>query len=66
MLEFDSKEPTSLMLIYMKLSEFTEEDLKELAKQLSRPYGDIGIQVANTMNETNITMTLNAIRHLSL
>lgn len=50
----------------MKLSEFTEEDLKELAKQLSQPNGDIGVQVANTMNETNISMTLNAIGHLDV
>lgn len=50
----------------MELSEFTEEDLKELAKQLSQPDGDVGIQVANTMNETNISMTVNAIRHLNL
>ncbi|UTW65996.1 class I SAM-dependent methyltransferase [bacterium SCSIO 12643] len=50
----------------MKLSEFTEEDLKELAKQLSQPTGDIGVKVANTMNETNISMTLNAIGHLDV
>lgn len=50
----------------MNLSDFTEEDLKELAQQLSQPNGDLGIQVANTMNETNITMTLNAISHLNV
>jgi SAM-dependent methyltransferase len=50
----------------MDLSEFTEDQLKELSSQLSRPNGEIGIQVAKTMNETNISMTLNAIQNLDI
>jgi len=38
-----------------------EEDLKALAKQLSCPDGDLGRQVAEMMNESNIRMTLESI-----
>lgn len=40
------------------------EALKELALQLSQPQGIKGIEIANMMNETNITMTLHAINSL--
>lgn len=43
-----------------------EEELKALASQLSRPEGDLGVQVANTMNESNIGMTIHAIKRLVL
>ena len=43
-----------------------KEDLKELAKQLGNPAGEIGIEVANMMNATNIGMTKHAIKSLTL
>ncbi len=43
-----------------------KDDLKELAKQLGNPEGEIGIEVANMMNTTNIGMTKHAIESLNL
>lgn len=43
-----------------------KDDLKELAKQLGNPKGEIGIEVANMMNATNIGMTKHAIESLNL
>jgi len=43
-----------------------KDDLKELAKQLGNPEGEIGIEVANMMNATNIGMTKHAIKSLTL
>lgn len=43
-----------------------KEDLKELAKQLGNPAGEIGIEVANMMNATNIDMTKYSIESLNL
>ncbi|WP_200975159.1 class I SAM-dependent methyltransferase [Echinicola sp. 20G] len=40
---------------------FTEEDLKAIAAQLSHPKGEMGIEVGDTMHESNITMTKKAI-----
>jgi len=44
----------------------TEQELKILAEQLSKPEGDVGKDVAKMMNETNITMTKESIRILML
>lgn len=43
-----------------------KDDLKELANQLGNPKGEIGIEVANMMNTTNIGMTKHAIESLNL
>lgn len=43
-----------------------KNDLKELAKQLGNPEGEIGIEVANMMNATNIGMTKHSIKSLNL
>ena len=43
-----------------------KDDLKELAKQLGNPEGEIGIEVANMMNATNIGMTKYSIESLNL
>ncbi len=42
-------------------TEFTPEDLKKIASQLSCPTGDNGIEMGNLMNETNIEMTRSSI-----
>lgn len=44
----------------------TEEDLKELASQLGKPNGNIGIEVADNMNEHNIGMTINGVTSLNI
>jgi ubiquinone/menaquinone biosynthesis C-methylase UbiE len=43
-----------------------QNDLQELASQLSHPKGEKGIQVADMMHATNIGMTLHAISSLEL
>lgn len=43
-----------------------QNELQELASQLSHPKGEKGIQVADMMNATNIGMTLHAISSLEL
>ncbi|GGF28228.1 class I SAM-dependent methyltransferase [Echinicola rosea] len=45
---------------------FTEEELKAIAAQLSHPKGEMGIDVAATMHESNISMTEKAIELLHL
>jgi len=42
------------------------QKLKEIAKQLQQPNGDKGIEIANMMHETNINMTLHAIKHIAI
>lgn len=44
----------------------TEEDLKNIANQLSKPDGEAGIQMGEMMNATNITMTTDCIDQLDL
>lgn len=44
----------------------TETEILELENQLRCPNGEIGIEVAKNMNETNIGMTLNTIEFLEL
>jgi SAM-dependent methyltransferase len=44
----------------------TEDELKELAYQLSNPNGDMGIKVAYNMNQTNISMTYSCINSLEI
>lgn len=44
----------------------TEENLKNLAKQLRKPEGEAGLELATLMHETNIQMTLEAIEQLNL
>jgi len=43
-----------------------EEDLKNIANQLSKPEGEAGIQVAEMMNTTNFAMTSDCINQLHL
>ena len=45
---------------------FTEEQLKELAQQLSKPNGDDGISIANMMHDSNIGMTQKTIAALNI
>jgi len=44
----------------------TDKELRELASQLKCPNGIKGVEVADLMNETNITMTLHSINQLNL
>ena len=44
----------------------SEEDLKNIANQLSKPEGEAGIQVAEMMNTTNFAMTSDCINQLNL
>jgi len=48
------------------MPEFTEDELKEIAAQLSRPEGKGGIEMGNKMNENNIQMTLDTLDLLNL
>jgi hypothetical protein len=41
----------------------TNDDLKQLASQLRKPNGMVGIKIGELMNETNIKMTLRIIDH---
>lgn len=43
-----------------------DEELKAFAAQLARPDGDFGVQVAESMNETNIGMTRHSVEQLDL
>ncbi len=45
---------------------FTEEDMREIEKQLSCPSGPNGIEVGHKMNASNIGMTINSIDYLDL
>jgi len=47
-------------------SQLTEEQTRELERQLSCPSGDGGIEVGKAMNETNIGMTRATIEQLAL
>lgn len=42
------------------------QDLKELASQLGKPEGEKGIQIGHMMNETNNSMIIKTLEHLSL
>ena len=44
----------------------TDKELQELASQLRCPNGIKGVEVADLMNETNISMTLHSIARLNL
>ncbi|QKX07645.1 class I SAM-dependent methyltransferase [Aquimarina sp. TRL1] len=44
----------------------SETEIKELAEQLSCPNGKKGIDIANLMNETNISMTLQTANALKI
>ena len=48
------------------MSEFNEDQLKEIATQLSHPNGQEGIEMGHKMNETNIPMTLDTLGLLNL
>ncbi|OJJ23728.1 methyltransferase type 11 [marine bacterium AO1-C] len=48
------------------MSELTEDQLKEIATQLSHPEGEKGVEMGNRMNETNIQMTLDTLSALNL
>lgn len=58
--------------LFLLLSEFnfhpmaTHEELRELASQLRQPSGTKGIEIADMMHETNISMTLHSIEYLNL
>jgi len=43
-----------------------ENELQQLAEQLSNPHGDFGLEVAQEMARTNLGMTQSAIRSLDL
>jgi ubiquinone/menaquinone biosynthesis C-methylase UbiE len=43
-----------------------KEELQSIASQLKKPEGEKGIEMANMMHETNINMTLSAIRNLHI
>jgi ubiquinone/menaquinone biosynthesis C-methylase UbiE len=47
-------------------NKFTEEEIQEIASQLSHPNGEFGLQVAKKMEEGNLEMTLKAIEALDL
>lgn len=44
----------------------TDDELKELAAQLKQPYGPKGVETGVMLHESNLNMTLNAIRALRL
>lgn len=46
--------------------QFSEEELEQLAEQLSCPSGEHGITIANEMNKNNISMTLSTIQAMGL
>lgn len=45
---------------------YSEEEIKMLAKQLSNPSGEAGVEVANLMSEGNVEMIKSAIDALNL
>ena len=54
-------------IIYSKMNtEFKEQELKEIERQLSHPNGEGGIEMAKMMNETNIAMTKASIKALEI
>lgn len=48
------------------MDKYFEEDLKEIAKQLSQPEGERGVKTGEVMNTSNIGMTTNTINALRL
>ncbi|MCG8884010.1 class I SAM-dependent methyltransferase [Tenacibaculum finnmarkense] len=44
----------------------TQDELKGIEKQLSKPEGEFGIEIAKNMNESNIKMTIDSIKSLKL
>ena len=48
------------------MEDMTEEELKAIASQLRCPDGDMGVEIGNMMNDSNISMTLKAIESLDL
>lgn len=50
----------------MKKKEFTKEQLEEIENQLSCPTGNKGIDIANSMNLNNISMTKTSIDALNI
>ncbi len=44
----------------------TDDELKELARQLRQPNGSKGVEIAEMMNETNIKMTIHSIDQLNI
>lgn len=47
-------------------NQFSEEQLEQLAEQLSCPSGEQGIEIANEMNKSNLSMTLSTIQEMQL
>lgn len=48
------------------MEDMTEEELKAIASQLRCPDGEMGVEIGNMMNDSNIAMTLKAIETLDL
>lgn len=48
------------------IKKMTTDDFKNIAAQLRRPSGKDGIQIGESMNENNISMTLNTIKLATL
>lgn len=44
----------------------SEKEIREIEQQLSCPTGELGVEVGNKMNETNIGMTLSSLAWLDL
>ena len=49
-----------------ELEDLSQDELKELASQLSFPKGEKGLNIATLMNQTNIGMTMSTIKELTL
>jgi SAM-dependent methyltransferase len=45
---------------------FTQDELKGIEQQLSNPEGAFGVEIAKNMNESNLQMTMDAIKSLNL
>ncbi|MCW9708519.1 class I SAM-dependent methyltransferase [Fodinibius salsisoli] len=48
------------------MNELSESEIKQLASQLRTPEGSAGIDVGHKMHETNINMTMTAVKALNL
>lgn len=46
--------------------EFTEEEGRQLAQQLRKPEGKMGVQIANMMNQSNLSINQDAVNALEL
>jgi ubiquinone/menaquinone biosynthesis C-methylase UbiE len=51
---------------FKELEDLSQEELKELASQLSFPKGEKGLDIATLMNNTNIGMMMSTIKELNL